>query len=58
MMENKKCLATWSSGRCPCSWHGGWNQMIFKVPSLPFYDSKYCLALLSMLESVYMLETC
>jgi len=21
--------ATWSSGRCPCSWQGGWNQMIF-----------------------------
>jgi len=19
--------ATWSSGRCPCSWHGGWNQI-------------------------------
>ena len=39
--------ATWSSGRCPCSWQGGWNQMIFKVPSnsnhsaiLWFYDSK------------------
>ena len=27
--------ATWSSGRCPCSWQGGWNQMIFKVPSNP-----------------------
>ena len=22
-------------GRCPCSWQGGWNQMIFKVPSNP-----------------------
>jgi len=21
--------ATWSSGGCPCSWQGGWNQMIF-----------------------------
>jgi len=19
--------AIWSSGRCPCSWHGGWTQM-------------------------------
>jgi len=19
--------ATWSSGRCPCPWQGGWNQM-------------------------------
>jgi len=19
--------ATWSSGRCPCLWQGGWNQM-------------------------------
>jgi len=19
--------ATWSSGRCPCSWQRGWNQM-------------------------------
>jgi len=27
--------ATWSSGKCPCSWQGGWNQMIFKVPSNP-----------------------
>jgi len=26
--------APWSS-RCPCSWQGGWNQMIFKVPSNP-----------------------
>jgi len=17
--------ATWSGGRCPCPWHGGWN---------------------------------
>jgi len=25
--------AAWSGGRCPCSWQGGWNQMIFKVPS-------------------------
>ena len=25
--------ATWSHGRCPCAWQGGWNQMIFKVPS-------------------------
>ena len=36
---------TWSSGRCPCSWQRGWNQMIFKIPSNPnhsmtlwFYD--------------------
>ena len=27
--------ATWCSGRCPCSWQGGWNQVIFKVPSNP-----------------------
>ena len=38
--------ATWSGGRCPFSWQGGWNPMIFKVPSNPchsmilFYDSK------------------
>ena len=37
--------ATWSSGRCPCPWQGGWSEMIFKVPSNPahsvilwFYD--------------------
>ena len=30
--------ATWSSGRCPCSWQGGWNQMIFKVPSNPYHS--------------------
>ena len=30
--------ATWSSERCPCSWQGGWNQMIFKVPSNPYYS--------------------
>ena len=24
---------TWSSGRCPCPWQGGWNEMIFKAPS-------------------------
>ena len=42
--------ATWSSGRCPCSWQGGWNQMIFKVPSNPnhsmilwFYVFGFCL---------------
>ena len=29
--------AIWSSGRCPCSWQGGWNQMIFKVPSNPYH---------------------
>jgi len=23
--------------RCPCSWQGGWNQMIFKVPSNPYH---------------------
>ena len=28
--------ATWSSGRCPCSWQGCWNQMILKVPSNPY----------------------
>ena len=27
--------AAWSSGRCPCPWQGGWNEMIFKVPSSP-----------------------
>jgi len=27
--------ATWSGGQCSCSWQGGWNQMIFKVPSNP-----------------------
>ncbi|NWW55037.1 WIPF1 protein, partial [Pedionomus torquatus] len=26
-------LRTWSSGRCPCPWQGGWNSMMFKVPS-------------------------
>ena len=37
--------ATWSSGRCHCSWQGGWKWMIFNVPSnryhsmiLWFYD--------------------
>ena len=30
--------ATWSSGRCPCSWQGGWNEMIFKVPSNPYHS--------------------
>jgi len=29
--------ATWSSGICPCSWQGDWNQMIFKVPSNPYH---------------------
>ena len=23
---------TWSSGRCPCPWQGGWKWMIFRVP--------------------------
>ena len=23
--------ATWSSGRCPCPWQGGWKDMIFMV---------------------------
>lgn len=39
---------TWSGGRCPCSWWGGWNLMIFKVPSYPthslilrFYDPSH-----------------
>jgi len=27
--------ATWSGGRCPCPWQGGWNTMIFKVPYNP-----------------------
>jgi len=27
--------APWCGGRCPCWWQGGWNQMIFKVPSNP-----------------------
>jgi len=30
--------ATWSSGRCPCSWQGGWNQMILKIPSNPYHS--------------------
>ena len=30
--------ATWSGGTCPCSWQGGWNQMIFKVPSKPYHS--------------------
>ena len=24
-----------SSGRCPCPWQEGWNEMMFKVPSNP-----------------------
>jgi len=33
--------ATWSTGRCPCPWQGGWNKMIFKnsFQPKPFYDS-------------------
>lgn len=33
--------ATCSSGRRPCTWHGGWNWIIFKVHSnsLTFHDS-------------------
>lgn len=27
--------ATWSGGRCPCPWKGGWDWEIFKVPSNP-----------------------
>ena len=27
--------ATWSTGNCPCPWQGGWNLMIYKVPSNP-----------------------
>jgi len=30
--------ATWSSGRCPCWWQWGWNQMSFKVPSNPYHS--------------------
>ena len=30
--------ATWSGGRCPCPWQGGWIQMIFKVPSNPTHS--------------------
>jgi len=30
--------ATWSSGRCPCSWQRGWYQTIFKVPSNPYHS--------------------
>jgi len=26
---------TWSKGRCPCSWEGGWKQVTFKVTSNP-----------------------
>jgi len=53
--------AAWSSGRCPCSWWGGWNLMIFKVLSnlnysmiLSFYYSVilfYCVALTFLLGS-------
>jgi len=31
-------LSNWSGGRCPCSWQGRWNQMVFKVPSNPNYS--------------------
>jgi len=31
-------LSTLVSGRCPCSWQRGWNQMIFKVPSKPYHS--------------------
>jgi len=24
--------------RCPCSWQGGWNELIFKVPSNPYHS--------------------
>lgn len=24
-----------NQGRCPCHWQGGWNEMIFKIPSKP-----------------------
>jgi len=34
--------ATWSSGRCPCSWQGVWNQMIFKVPSNYYHSMILC----------------
>ena len=27
--------AAWSSRRCPCSLQGGWNEMVYKVPSNP-----------------------
>ena len=30
--------ATWSSARCPWSRHGGWKQVIFKVPSNPYHS--------------------
>jgi len=36
-------LVWWNGGRCPCSWQGAWNEMIFES-SLPtqtllrFYD--------------------
>jgi len=30
--------ATWSSGRCPCSWEGTWNQMFFNIPSNPYHS--------------------
>ena len=31
----KRFWATWSGGRCPCSWQRSWNWMICKVPSNP-----------------------
>ena len=27
--------ASWSGGRCPGPWQGGWNEISFKVPSNP-----------------------
>jgi len=31
-------LSNLVSGRCPCSWQGDWNQMIFTVPSNPYHS--------------------
>ena len=33
--------ATRAGGRCPCWWQGGWNQMIFKVPSNPNHSMNF-----------------
>lgn len=34
--------ATWSCGRCPWLWQGGWNQMIFNIPSNLNYYMTHC----------------
>ena len=47
--------ATWSGGRCPCLWQGGWNLMIFKVPSNPYHSMILWSLLLSLLALVFTL---